>query len=275
MAALRGGAVLPAAGAGVGAGVCGASTGAASRGPAGGGASRQPALRAGSPLQVGGGRRRPRRDTWRPGRLPRLQHHVCRLRARGAGLRASRGGRPGAGAVGRVLRRVPAAPGAAVAGRRAGSGRLSPSARALRGVSGPGGTGGRGRRARGDRPMGSGAGGARVPALPSSVRRHRPPVASPPRVPRLCPRCGPQAPAETPRRAPTPLLGRGRGETPALRTATPIGALPPCATLPDSRWKGPCPPPELPAVLGAQPGHACPLTAPRGEQLVGTCPWSL
>lgn len=190
MAALRGGAVLPAAG--VGAGVCGASTGAASRGPAGGGASRQPPLRAGSPLQVGGGRRRqrPRRDTWRPGRLPRLQHHVCRLRARGAGLWPSRRGCPGAGAVGRVVRRVPAAPGAG--GVRAAGGCCR--RRGLCAVSAAWGnsegTGGRGRRVCGDHPGGSGIGGLRVPALPSSVRCRRPPLASLSPVPRLCLRCG-------------------------------------------------------------------------------------
>lgn len=53
MAALRGGAVPAAAAAG--AGVGGAAAGAAPRGLAGGGAPREPTLRAGSPLQVGGG----------------------------------------------------------------------------------------------------------------------------------------------------------------------------------------------------------------------------
>lgn len=51
MAALRGGAVSAAAGAGVG----GAAAGVALRGLAGGGAPREPPLRAGSPLQVSGG----------------------------------------------------------------------------------------------------------------------------------------------------------------------------------------------------------------------------
>lgn len=51
MAALRGGAVPAAAGTGVG----GSATGTALRGLAGGGAPREPPLRAGSPLQVGGG----------------------------------------------------------------------------------------------------------------------------------------------------------------------------------------------------------------------------
>lgn len=186
MAALRGGAVLPAAG--VGAGVCGASTGAASRGPAGGGASRQPPLHAGSPLQVGGGRRRrrPRRDTWRPGRLPRLQHHVCRLRVRGAGLRPSRRGCPGPGAVGRFVRKVAAA--LAAGGMRAAGGCCR--RRGLRAVSAArrnsGGTGGRGRRVCGNHLGGSGTGGLRVPALPSSVRCRRPPLVSLSRVPRPC-----------------------------------------------------------------------------------------
>ncbi|KAI6066383.1 RRM domain-containing protein [Aix galericulata] len=59
MAARRGGAGPAAAGSGAGGGGGGGPAGAASRGPCPGGAPRPAPFRAGSPLQVGGGRAAP------------------------------------------------------------------------------------------------------------------------------------------------------------------------------------------------------------------------